>query len=118
MFRPDDLLTRLVERAETRYFGKYRGHVQDNNDPKSLGRIKASVPQVLGDLDTGWAVPAEAKQPDVKVIKTKSGHVIVLDDAGNKLQLTDSNGNTLIMDQSGVSIQDLTGNSIKMETSG
>lgn len=41
-----------------RHYGKHRGLVTDNNDPKSLGRLKARVPEVLGDVDTGWALPA------------------------------------------------------------
>jgi hypothetical protein len=44
--------------ATTRFFGKYRGTVMDNADPESLGRIKARVPEVLADVDTGWALPA------------------------------------------------------------
>jgi len=40
-----------------RYYGKYRGLVTDNNDPRNLGRVKARVPEVLGDVDTGWALP-------------------------------------------------------------
>jgi uncharacterized protein involved in type VI secretion and phage assembly len=56
----DDLLARLIERVEGRYYGKYRGIVTDNNDPDNLGRIKAQVPQVLGTEETGWALPAFA----------------------------------------------------------
>jgi uncharacterized protein involved in type VI secretion and phage assembly len=41
-----------------RHFGKYRGLVSDNQDPKQLGRIKATVPEVLGTVTTGWALPA------------------------------------------------------------
>ncbi len=40
-----------------RYFGKYRGLVVDNNDPNQLGRLRAHVPEVLGDVDSGWALP-------------------------------------------------------------
>lgn len=40
------------------FFGKYRGLVTDNRDPRSLGRLKARVPEVLGDVETGWALPA------------------------------------------------------------
>jgi uncharacterized protein involved in type VI secretion and phage assembly len=40
-----------------RHYGKYRGIVSDNNDPKSMGRIKAKVPEVLGNVDTGFALP-------------------------------------------------------------
>src|SRR5215475_10340089 len=40
-----------------RFFGKYRGLVADNQDPLSLGRVKARVPEILGDVVTGWALP-------------------------------------------------------------
>jgi uncharacterized protein involved in type VI secretion and phage assembly len=40
------------------FYGKYRGMVTDNRDPQSLGRIRAKVPDVLGDNDSGWAMPA------------------------------------------------------------
>jgi uncharacterized protein involved in type VI secretion and phage assembly len=41
-----------------RQLGKFRGTVSDNNDPNNQGRIKARVPAVLQDVDTGWALPA------------------------------------------------------------
>lgn len=41
----------------SRFLGKYRGKVTDNNDPLMLGRIRAKVPAVLGDQETGWALP-------------------------------------------------------------
>lgn len=146
----DTILARLVERVEGRYYGKYRGQVTDNSDPDNLGRIKASVPRILGTLDTGWALPAfpyggaseqgffavpdigagvwiefeggdlsypiwtgtwftsgdvpESAQPGKKVLKTKSGHKIVLDDDGGTLEITDSNGNTVSMDSSTVKV--------------
>ena len=54
----DAIIARLVERVESRYYGKYRGLVTDNKDPDDLGRVKAKVPRVLGDVETGWALPA------------------------------------------------------------
>ena len=48
----------LVEKAERRFYGKYRGTVIDSDDPSRLGRLKVSVPSVLGqDVVTGWATP-------------------------------------------------------------
>lgn len=45
-------------RADTRQaFGKYRGVVADVDDPWSHGRLKAKVPQILGEEVTGWALP-------------------------------------------------------------
>src|SRR5215475_3507746 len=46
------------DQLTSRFFGKYRGLVTDNRDPRSLGRLKARVPEVLGDVETGWALPA------------------------------------------------------------
>ncbi len=41
-----------------RFYGKFRGLVTDNHDPLMTGRIRASVPDVMGDGDSGWALPA------------------------------------------------------------
>lgn len=40
-----------------KFYGKYRGLVADINDPLMTGRIKATVPDVLGDEESGWAMP-------------------------------------------------------------
>ena len=40
-----------------RHYGKYRGTVTDNQDPKKQGRIKAQVPEILRDVESGWALP-------------------------------------------------------------
>src|SRR5499427_558938 len=160
----DDVVARLVERVEGRYYGKYRGQVTDNSDPDNLGRVKAKVPRLLGDEETGWALPAftyggateqglfavpdvgagvwiefeggdlsypiwsgtwftngaipESAQPGKKVFKTQSGHKIILDDDGGMLEITDSNGNSIKMDSSGIEITDSNGNSLKMTSSG
>lgn len=146
----DEVLARLIQRVDGRYYGKYRGQVTDNNDPSNLGRIKATVPRVLGVEETGWALPAfiyggaseqglfavpdvgagvwiefeggdlsypiwtgtwftsgdipESAQPGKKVLKTKAGHKLVLDDDGGTLEITDSNGNTVTMDSSTVKV--------------
>ncbi len=144
------IIARLVERVDSRYYGKYRGQVTDNADPDDLGRIKASVPRVLGDVHTGWALPSfcyggaseqgffavpdigagvwiefeggdlsypiwtgtwytsgaipESAKPGKKVLKTSSGHKIVLDDDGGSIEITDSNGNTMKMDANTIKI--------------
>ena len=38
-------------------YGKYRGIVVNNIDPLNLGRIQATVVEVLGEVPTGWATP-------------------------------------------------------------
>jgi uncharacterized protein involved in type VI secretion and phage assembly len=40
------------------FYGKYRGVVTNNQDPLQIARIRASVPDVYGDLESGWAMPA------------------------------------------------------------
>lgn len=40
-----------------RFYGKYRGLVTDNMDPDNLGRLRVLVPEVLGEVVTGWASP-------------------------------------------------------------
>jgi uncharacterized protein involved in type VI secretion and phage assembly len=50
--------TRGAATGIVRFFGKYRGVVSDNEDPKSIARVKATVPEVLGSEETGWALPA------------------------------------------------------------
>jgi uncharacterized protein involved in type VI secretion and phage assembly len=54
----DEVLARLIQRVEGHYYGKYRGQVTDNSDPLNLGRVRATVPRVLGVEQTGWALPA------------------------------------------------------------
>jgi hypothetical protein len=41
-----------------RFPGRYLGIVQDNQDPKGLCRLRATVPEVLGDQVTGWCLPS------------------------------------------------------------
>jgi len=58
MLNMESVLADLVDKVGHRYFGKYRGFVVDNQDPEKLGRLKVSVPSVLGDeVVTGWALP-------------------------------------------------------------
>jgi hypothetical protein len=53
----EDLLRQLVDRLDQRYFGKHRGYVHRVDDPLKLGRIQATIPRLLGDTPTGWAMP-------------------------------------------------------------
>ncbi len=39
------------------FYGKYRGVVTDTNDPLSIGRVRARVPDIMGDGESGWAMP-------------------------------------------------------------
>ena len=51
------LLVQITEQQRGRFYGKYRGTVTDVDDPESMGRIKAQVPEVYGEMDSPWAMP-------------------------------------------------------------
>jgi uncharacterized protein involved in type VI secretion and phage assembly len=53
----EGLALHTAEHQQTRLYGKYRGLVSDVDDPDSMGRIKARVPEVLHDGETAWAMP-------------------------------------------------------------
>lgn len=40
-----------------RFYGKHKGTVVDTLDPLNRGRLTALVPEVLGEIPTGWAEP-------------------------------------------------------------
>jgi hypothetical protein len=40
-----------------RFYGKYRGKVKQNLDPKQIGRVMVEVPDVLGATTWRWAMP-------------------------------------------------------------
>lgn len=51
----EQTLIDVIDRLRNRFFGKYRGVVTDV-DSTSL-RVKAKVPAVLADQETGWCMP-------------------------------------------------------------
>ena len=51
----DRALEDLLDRLRTRFYGKYRGIVT-SVEPATM-RIKALVPSVLGNTETGWCMP-------------------------------------------------------------
>lgn len=51
----EQAMMELLDRIRNRFYGKYRGCVTDV-DASTL-RIKAKVPAVLGDQESGWAMP-------------------------------------------------------------
>jgi hypothetical protein len=56
----DDLnqtLERTIRQQQNRYWGKYRGFVTDTADPQKLGRVRLTIPSVLGESETVWAMP-------------------------------------------------------------
>jgi uncharacterized protein involved in type VI secretion and phage assembly len=141
----DRALEDLFARLRSRFYGKYRGIVSDVD--ASTCRVKAKVPAVLGEADTGWCMPCvpyagdqvgiaflpevgsgvwvefeggdvsypvwvgcywrEGEVPadvgaSVKVIVTKSAIELKFDDDQESLTITDSNGNTVSLDGSGI----------------
>ena len=51
------LIAELSEQVRRRFYGKYRGLVKDNQDPLGMGRIRATVPEVLDAEVSPWALP-------------------------------------------------------------
>jgi uncharacterized protein involved in type VI secretion and phage assembly len=66
----ENLLADMEEERRGRFYGKYRGLVSDVDDPETLGRITAQVPEVYLDQDSPWALPC--------VPFAGSGHGLVL----------------------------------------
>jgi hypothetical protein len=54
---PPEAVLDQLERQADRFFGKYRGIVVNNLDPLQIGRLQAMVPDVLGEVPSGWALP-------------------------------------------------------------
>jgi len=44
--------------SATRFYGKFRGVVTDIRDPLMIGRVRARVTDVMGQDESGWAMPA------------------------------------------------------------
>lgn len=55
----DELAYAFQELVQSKFYGKYPGVVTDVDDPSQVGRLRARVPEVLGeDIVSGWAMPA------------------------------------------------------------
>lgn len=67
------------------FYGKYRGIVTDTDDKLRLGRLRAIVPDVTGDQETGWALPC------VPYAGEKFG-LFALPKAGSKVWIEFENG--------------------------
>ena len=66
----EQLVVELAEQTRQRFYGKYRGIVQDNNDPSNMGRIKANVDEVLGSQVSPWALPCTPYAADTDGLPT------------------------------------------------
>jgi hypothetical protein len=103
-------------------YGVYAAKVLDVRDPKRLGRVRVrlTAKEVAG-LERRWARLAtlmagngSAKPPERmdgagknprRVLRTKGGHRLALDDGDQKIEITDANGNSIVLDAQGVRIQ-------------
>ncbi len=82
-----EVLERLIDHVENRYYGKYRGKIVDNKDPKGLGRIRAKIPELIGDQETGWALPClpygGSKDTGLFIVPEVDSNVWIEFEAGN-----------------------------------
>jgi uncharacterized protein involved in type VI secretion and phage assembly len=137
----------LLEHLRNRFYGKYRGVVTDVD--AATCRIKAAVPAVYGQVESGWCMPCvpyagpnvgiaflpevgsavwiEFEGGDVsypiwsgcfwrggevpadvadavKVIVTASALEIKIDDNQGSMTISDTNGNTVTLDSTGISL--------------
>jgi uncharacterized protein involved in type VI secretion and phage assembly len=137
----------LLDQLRSRFYGKYRGIVS-SVDPGTM-RIKARVPSVLGDRETGWCMPCvpyagpktgfaflpaegsgvwiefeggdvsypiwtgcywrdgeppEGVAANVKVIVTANGLRLVLNDAEPSITISDPSGNTVTLNEAGITL--------------
>lgn len=53
----ETLVVELAAQVRERFYGKYRGVVSNVDDPEQIGRIKVQVPEVLGSVESPWALP-------------------------------------------------------------
>ena len=72
--------------ARTTYFGKYRGSVFNNVDPKSKGRLQVTVPAVNLQNSLNWAtpcVPYAGKDQGLYMIPPKGASIWVEFEGGD-----------------------------------
>lgn len=53
-------IEKTIRQQQNRYYGKYRAFIADNVDPDTRGRCKLTVPSVLGETVSHWALPCFA----------------------------------------------------------
>lgn len=137
----------LPEQGRQLFYGKYRGTVSAVDE--ATCRIKARVPSVLGDTETGWCMPCvpyagpkvgivflpeqnsgvwiefeggdvsypvwagcywrdgetpPQAGPAVKVIITAAPHQLILNDDERSITITDPNGNTVTLNEAGITL--------------
>lgn len=53
-------IEKTIRQQQNRYYGKYRAFVADNEDPETRGRCTLTIPSVLGETVSDWALPCFA----------------------------------------------------------
>ncbi len=53
-------IEKTIRQQQNRYYGKYRAFIAENEDPETRGRCKLTVPGVLGETVSDWALPCFA----------------------------------------------------------
>ena len=48
----------MNEMTRTRHYGKYRGTVANDIDPRQMGRLQVMVPAIYGTNTLNWALPS------------------------------------------------------------
>jgi uncharacterized protein involved in type VI secretion and phage assembly len=141
----EQLIIELVDRLRNRFYGKYRGSVTEV-ETGGRGRIKATVPAVLGKTVSGWCspcVPYAGKNvgfaflPEVGSgvwIEFEGGDVsypiwsgcywrdgeIPTDAAADKKVIRTASGHEITLDDGGQSITlaDANGNTVTLDSNG
>ncbi len=111
----EEIVLKLLEKIENRYYGKYRGIVSNNKDPANVGRIKANITEVLGNVESGWCVPCVPYAGSNKgtfLIPEPGDGVWIEFEAGDisrpiweKIEITDKNGGKITMDFNGITLE-------------
>jgi hypothetical protein len=121
--------------SKASYFGKYRGQVVDNADPKARGRLRVKVPEVLGAKALVWAEACLPPQNGLAPILPAIGDTIWVEfESGDatrpiwvgtlwpqagatpmEIKLTTTTGATLILGPGGVTLRNGTGASIQLQ---
>ena len=53
-------IEKTIRQQQNRYYGKYRAFIAENVDPDTRGRCKLTIPSVLGETISDWALPCFA----------------------------------------------------------
>ena len=100
-----------------RFYGKYLGIVVDNDDPKGLARVRATVPEVFGEETTGWCLPcspysgsgtglATVPPIDSQIYVEWPAGVVIRDTSGSEaIEIEAKSGAKITLDADGVLIE-------------